>query len=137
MSYELLLHFIVHVATQVQGLAPLERARCRTSNQQLFLQSLLQTYGQAGAQPAVGVVGHLRSAAGEAGISSANGNMHAIIQSLHGQVVPALLPQFIAGRPVISSAQAVLALQHQPQPDPENHVQLAALLAAMDETSGR
>lgn len=127
----LLLH--LHAGTLVQGAAPSEQLRCQAIHQQLLLQNLLRTYGQAGAQPAVSVA--LRSAVREAGISTTNGNYLAIIQSLNGQVLPALSPQFITAQPV--SAQAVLALQQQPQPDPDNPTQLAALLAAMDESSAR
>uniref|UniRef100_A0A383VQZ2 BZIP domain-containing protein n=1 Tax=Tetradesmus obliquus TaxID=3088 RepID=A0A383VQZ2_TETOB len=121
------------VQSPLQDAAPSEQLRCQAIHQQLLLQNFLRTYGQAGAQPAVSVA--LRSAVREAGISTANGNYLAIIQSLNGQVLPALSPQFIAAQPV--SGQAVLALQQQPQPDPDNPTQLAALLAAMDESSAR
>jgi hypothetical protein len=129
----------LHVDTQAQGAAPLEQPGDNNTNQQLLLQNILQTYGQAGAQPAVRVP--LRPAALHADIIGLNGNLNTIFQTLNGQVVSAL-PQFIAAQPTLSNAQAVLALQQQQQQqqqasDPDNSTQLAALLAAMEDPSSR
>jgi hypothetical protein len=125
----------LHVHTQAQGALPSEQPGYHNKNQQVILQSLLQTYGQAGAQPAVQVP--QRPAALQPGITGLNGNFSTIFQTLNGQVVSAL-PQFIAAQPAVSTAQAVFALQQQQQAsDPDNSTQLAALLAAMEDPNSR